>query len=129
MFEYLRKNAVCALILQSDTQNQSADFFGGHFLWSIFRARNLGKNPLHPRKCACSYTYETDKQVTRYKIQHKRIINTRPHIHKTLTIVARDGINKSHKFLHFDDMIHKSRLVPCMKKTEERLQIKCSSNL
>jgi len=26
-------------------------FFGGHFLWSVFRASlgNLGKNPLHPK--------------------------------------------------------------------------------
>jgi len=34
-------------------------FFGGHFLWSIFRAilGNLGKNPSHTQKFACSYTY------------------------------------------------------------------------
>jgi len=37
----MKRNAVVFLV-----------FFGGHFLWSIFRAslRNLGKNPSHPPK-------------------------------------------------------------------------------
>ena len=34
-------------------------FFGGHFLWSFFRASlgEFGNNPSHPQKFACSYTY------------------------------------------------------------------------
>jgi len=38
---------------------KSSRFFGGYFLWNFFRAI-LGKNPLHPQRFACSYTYATN---------------------------------------------------------------------
>ena len=34
-------------------EKKCSRFFGGHFLWSFFRA-SLGKNPSHPQEFACS---------------------------------------------------------------------------
>jgi len=41
---------------RAEYEKKCSRFFGGHFLWSFFRA-TLGKNPSHPQKFACSYTY------------------------------------------------------------------------
>jgi len=39
--------------------NMKSFLFGGHFLWSFFGYvwENSGKNPSHPEKIACSFTY------------------------------------------------------------------------